>query len=168
MTTYATVKDIMATNLLTLRPEDDIGSAVSMFLKNRISGAPVVDKAGRLVGVLSEKDCMRILLGSFFENDLRAEREVVGDFMTKTVKTISSTMNVVEVASLFHTTAYRRLPVVDGDALVGQVSRRDVLRAIDALLKDAPTVAPPSEMGSMITEGAHDVVGPATNRRFSS
>lgn len=168
MTTYSTVKDIMATNLITLRPEDDIGSAVSLFLKNKISGAPVVDEAGRLVGVLSEKDCMRILLGSFFDNDLRAEREVVGDFMTKTVKTIPSTMSVVEVASLFHSTAFRRLPVVDGDALVGQVSRRDVLRAIDALLSDAPAVSAPSEMGSMITDGAHDdVVGPATNRRFA-
>jgi CBS domain-containing protein len=169
MTKSHTVADIMAKKLHTLRPDDDIATAVSMFLKYKISGAPVVDAAGKLIGVLSEKDCMRLLVGSFFEGDHRVQSEHVEDFMTKEVRTIPSSMTVVEVASLFHSTPYRRLPVVDGGDLVGQVSRRDVLQAIDASLRDTALTPSASEMGSMITEGAaNDLVGPATNRRFGN
>lgn len=162
-----TVADIMAKKLLTLRPDDDIGTAVSMFLKNKISGAPVLDENGRLVGVLSEKDCMRLLVGSFFDGDNRVQSEHVEDFMTREVRTIPSSMTIVEVATLFHTTPYRRLPVVDNGDVVGQVSRRDVLQAIESLLRETVVAPSASEMGSMITEGAaFDLVGPANNRRF--
>lgn len=168
MSKNRTVAEIMAKKLHTLRPDDDIATAVSMFLRNKISGAPVVDEAGHLIGVLSEKDCMRLLVGSFFDGDNRVQAEQVEDFMTRDVRTIPSSMTILAVATLFHTTPYRRLPVVDDGELVGQVSRRDVLQAIEAMLRESPVTPAVSEMGSMITEGAafDDLVGPANNRRF--
>lgn len=125
------VKDYMAHHLVTFSPEMDILEAVHLLLTKRISGAPVVDKLGNIVGLLSEKDCLAIALRtSYFEE--RAGK--VEEFMTRNVKTVSADASMVDIAKLFIESNYRRYPVVDEDGrLVGQVSRRDVLKAMEAL-----------------------------------
>ena len=62
MTHSTTAKDFMVTRLVTLSPELDVFDAVRLLLKNRISGAPVVDAKGHYLGIFSEKCCMQILL----------------------------------------------------------------------------------------------------------
>ncbi len=123
--------DIMATKLLTLRADDDIYDAIGSLLSRRFSGAPVVDRNGSLIGILSEKDCLRLLAnGSMHE--LPGGR--VGDFMSTEVTTVLPEADIFRLAGHFLHHNHRRVPVVTEEGkLVGQVSRRDVLMGIQKM-----------------------------------
>jgi CBS domain-containing protein len=126
-----TAADMMAGSLVTLSPDTDIYEAMQTLVRNRISGAPVVDRDGCLLGLLSEKDCLRVLTGQALDG---LPHSRVRDYMTKAVETISLTTSLYDIVDLFLTRTYRRLPVVDETGrIVGQVSRRDVLVAIESI-----------------------------------
>ncbi len=122
--------DIMTKKLITFTPETQVLNAINTLISYRISGAPVLDEEGNLMGMLSEIDCMETFVQSAYHNEMGG---LVKDFMSAEVKTISSSMGIVDLAEYFLETHFRRLPVVDNGKLVGQVSRRDVLRAIQKL-----------------------------------
>lgn len=130
-----TARDFMVKKLVTLRPEMDVIDAVQRLLKNRISGAPVVDADGKFVGVFSEKCAMQVLLDAAYEqlpsNEIRL-------FMDTDAQTIEPDTQLLSIAQVFLLTSYRRLPVLEDGRLVGQVSRRDVMRASLDLLKLSP------------------------------
>lgn len=123
------VKNYMATQLITFSPEDDIKMAMTSIVKNKISGAPVVDSKGGLVGIISEKDCIRTVLDVQY-SQMPSGIGNVGEYMSPDVKTIDAGMTVMQVAMEFAHSPYRRFPVVEGGKLVGQISRRDILKAI--------------------------------------
>lgn len=125
---YELVTKYMAKDLITFRPEQDIYEAIDLILKHKISGAPVLDSRGQLVGLLSEKDCLRVMISSAYHNEPIGVRRV-SDYMTVNVVTISPDKDVLDVANLFLGSNYRRFPVVENGKLLGQVSRRDILRA---------------------------------------
>jgi CBS domain-containing protein len=130
-----TAADIMRIKLITLRPELPIFDAIGILLKNSISGAPVLDGDGMLVGICSELDCLRVLTaGEFYADDHREEGHVA-DYMTTDFHTVEPHDDIYRLAQFFLTHSVRRLPVMDGDELVGQLSRRDVLRAMEELGK---------------------------------
>ncbi len=143
MTYQITARDFMVKKLITLRPDMDVIQAVQMLLKNRISGAPVVDCNGSYLGVFSEKCSMHVLLDAAYEqlpsNQIRA-------FMDTDAQTISPETQLLSIAQAFLLTPYRRLPVLEEDRLVGQVSRRDVMKASLDLLHHAPA----REQGSLL------------------
>ncbi len=117
--------DLMTRKTVTLSPEMSIQAAIALLLKNRISGAPVVDAEKKLVGVLSEKDCLRIFANGAY-NILPGG--VVDHYMSKEVFTIPENADLFTIADTFLKHPFRRLPVVDAEGrLIGQVSRRDVL-----------------------------------------
>ena len=121
------VKNYMITRLITLTRDMDVYFAIGLLLKNRISGAPVIDDNNNLVGILSEKDCLRIFAnGSFYD----MPGGTVSNFMTDVVSTVKPNSDLFSVADVFLQHNFRRMPVVKGKKLVGQISRRDVLRAI--------------------------------------
>ena len=122
-----TVREAMATNLVTFTPQTDIHRAIRVLLDRHLSGAPVVDDAGRLVGMLSKKDCLRVAFEASYH---RTPAGRVADFMHADVRVIPPDMDVVQAAELFLDEVYGRFPVVEGDRLVGQISRHDVLRAL--------------------------------------
>ncbi len=132
---HLTARDFMTKKLVTLSPEMDVIDGVQRLLKNRISGAPVVDSDGKFVGVFSEKCAMQVLLDSAYEqlpsNEIRL-------FMDTEPQTIEPDTQLLSIAQVFLITTYRRLPVLEDGQLVGQVSRRDVMRAALDLLKLAP------------------------------
>ena len=128
-----TIKDVMATKLITFSPETLIGSAIQSFLENKISGAPVVDEKGNLVGMLSEKDCLWTLLESSYYNNLSG---YVKDYMSTDLTTINLYDSLSEVAQKFLDLRFRRFPVLQNGKLVGQISRRDVLKAVSNLIKN--------------------------------
>jgi CBS domain-containing protein len=115
-------------DLITFSPSDDINAIIDIIIDKKISGAPVLDEDGKLVGIISEKDCLRIIVDQAYHN-LPYNSPKVSDYMTKNVKTLSPTSDVVEAASVFLNTAVRRMPVVENGTLIGQISRRDILRA---------------------------------------
>ena len=125
------VKDYMAAHLVTFTPETDILEAIHLLVEKRISGAPVVDKLGNIVGILSEKDCLEVALQSSFYGELGGR---VAEFMSTQVATVDANASLVDVAKLFLESNFRRYPVVDEEGrLVGQISRRDVLKALENL-----------------------------------
>ena len=121
------IKEFMAKELITFQLDTPIEAAMESFLTNKISGAPVLDKQGKLVGVLSEKDCMRTLFEATYYNNLGG---FVNEYMSTDLKTINIHDTLSNVADQFIRSRFRRFPVVEGEKLVGQISRRDVLRAI--------------------------------------
>ena len=121
------VKNYMTTDLITLKDEMDVYFAIGLLLKNNISGAPVIDNNDNLSGILSEKDCLRVFANGSFHNMPGGE---VSRFMTKIVATVEPNTDLFSVADIFLKHNYRRMPVVKGKKLVGQISRRDVLRDI--------------------------------------
>ena len=129
-----TARDLMTTSLITFRTEQTILDAISVLIKNGVSGGPVVGEAGEIVGILSELDCLRMLASDEFYQEEQEEGALVGQFMTRGFKTIPADMGIYAISHYFVTTPIRRLPVVEYDGrLVGQVSRRDVLRGMEEM-----------------------------------
>ena len=122
------VKDIMTTNLVLFTVEQSIHEVMNSFIKNKISGGPVVDDRGKLIGVISEADCMKEVSDSRYFNMPILDKSV-GHFMTKEVETIPASMTLLDAASRFHETSRRRFPVLDNNKLVGQISRKDIVIA---------------------------------------
>ncbi len=124
------VRDYMAASLVVLHPEMEILRAIHLFVQNRISGAPVTDEHGNLVGILSELDCMRVALNAGYYEELGG---LVREYMSTDVRTVQADASILELAQMFLDAPYRRYPVIDDNRLVGQISRRDVLRALETL-----------------------------------
>jgi CBS domain-containing protein len=126
----ARVQDYMSGKLVTFLPDTDILDAIHTLVQHRISGAPIVDNHGNLVGMISEFDCMKVVLTSGYHGEPGGP---VSDLMVTDVKTVDANMGIIDIAELFMESRYRRFPVTKDNRLVGQISRRDVLRALSEL-----------------------------------
>ena len=124
------VKDYMSGKLVTFTPDTDILDAIHELVHNRIAGAPVVDEYGTLVGMLSEFDCLDVVLKAGYHGEPGGP---VADLMTKEVETVDANMSIIDIAQLFMASGFRRYPVMKDNMLVGQISRKDVLRALEKL-----------------------------------
>lgn len=121
------VADYMTRDLVTLSPDMEINHAMNILLEQRISGAPVVDEHGELVGVLSKKDCLKAAFDASYYRDWG---KPVSAYMSTDIETLDANMNVVAATTAFLASPFRRFPVMDNGRLVGQISRADVLRAM--------------------------------------
>jgi CBS domain-containing protein len=128
-----TARDLMTTSLLVFRPEQTILEVIEALIKRRVSGAAVVDDQGRLVGVVSELDCLRMLASDEFYFEQQEEGALVSQFMSSGGRTIPPDLGMYAISHYFLTSPIRRLPVVENEKLIGQVSRRDVLRGMEAM-----------------------------------
>ena len=126
----ATVKDYMTGKLVTFHPDTDVLDAIHELVLNNIAGAPVIDDSGELVGMISELDCMKIALHAGYHGDCGGP---VSEYMTADAQTVDGNMNIVDLAQRFMETGFRRFPVVLDQRLIGQISRRDVLRALEQI-----------------------------------
>ncbi len=136
-----TAKDIMARRLVTLHPEKDVFEGIDVLVKHKISGAPVVDENNKLLGVFSEKCCMQVLMDAAYDG---LPTNQIGAFMDDDPHTISENTELLVMAQVFLLTTRRRLPVVTEDQkLIGQVSRRDVIKAASKLLAKTPVKEQP-------------------------
>lgn len=124
------VRDYMAGSLVTFRPDMDVLDAIQSLVKHRISGAPVVNDRGELVGVLSDLDCTKVALDAGYYGDAGGP---VAEYMSTPAETVDAEMNIIDLAKKFQDTGFRRFPVLERNRLVGQISRRDVLRALGEL-----------------------------------
>lgn len=128
------VREFMVTELITLRPEVDVFDAIDHLLARRISGAPVVEDGGRFLGVFSEKTAMRALVAAI--HDQLPGTRVDAYMNTDRNRLIDDDDLLVDIVHKFQQTPFRRLPVLYGEKLGGQVSRRDVLRAEHGLVQE--------------------------------
>lgn len=129
---FPTIDKYMATDEVTLTPDQTITEAINILLENKVTGAPVLDKNRKIVGMITEKDCLRLLIDSAYHN-MPLDDKTVSVYMSPVVKTVTTDHDLLDVANEFLTTNYRKFPVVYKGTLVGQISRRDILRAISGL-----------------------------------
>ena len=150
-----TAADIMDRSEFTLTQELDIGDAMRKMLRAKMAGAPVVDSEGRLCGMLTEKDCLKAIVRQATEG---VPGGSVRDYMTTDVTSVPPTTQLLDIAHHFLDRPFRKLPVVDSDGRVmGQVSRRDILRAIDSA-KDNPFLYGTKEQRPQETGGVHSAM----------
>lgn len=124
------VRDYMAVNPITVTPDTSILQAVHLLIEHRISGLPVVDLRGNVVGMLSESDCLPIAIQASYHGELGGS---VSEYMSHGVKTVDADDSIVNLAEEFMESKLRRFPVMERQRLVGQISRRDVLRALETI-----------------------------------
>ena len=155
MPTHATVQDYMTSNPVTISPTASVEDAVKVMEEQGISGLPVLDESGTLVGILSEGDLLvrespmkpplfMTLLGGviYFESPSKFHQHIkkslgmlVGDLMTSKVITTAPDTSLDEVSDKMLSKKINRLPVVDKDSkLVGIVTRHDLVRALKSNL----------------------------------
>ncbi len=121
------IRDIMTRDLLLLRPEMEVLHAMRLLLRRNCSGAPVVAGDGTLVGLLSQKDCLRAAVHASYYQEWGSPVSV---HMNREVVTMDAELELMDAALQFLNSPYRRFPVVDGGRLAGIVSRSDLLRAL--------------------------------------
>jgi CBS domain-containing protein len=124
------VKDYMSANLVHLTPDTDVLRAIHLLVENHVTGAPVIDQLGNLVGFLSEKDCMAVAMDAGYHEEWGGK---VSEYMSSGARTVDADASILEVARIFHDTSFKTLPVMDDNRLVGLITRRDVLRAYEAI-----------------------------------
>ncbi len=115
MTSSIPVKDLMTRDVITFTEDEDVGAAAQTLSKKRITGAPVVDKEGHVVGIVSEVDV------------LTKRGKTVKEIMSPHVIAVTEDTGVEEAAQLLAGKRIRRLPVLRGGKMVGLVSRSDIL-----------------------------------------
>lgn len=142
--------DIMTTEVITVSEDACVQDAANLLLRHRISAAPVVDKSGKLVGIISQGDLMRRAetgtqhhrpwwLEMLTDSDTLAREFVkenarrVADVMTRKVITARSDTDLAEIANLLEKNGIKRVPIVDDGRLVGIVSRANLVQAVAAV-----------------------------------
>jgi len=115
------ISKYMATNLITFAPDSNIMEVVNILLEKRITGAPVLNAHREVVGIIDDKTCL----------NSPVSQQTVSQFMDDVMMTVQEDISIGEAANIFLETKYKRLIVLDRKGkLVGQISRRDILRAI--------------------------------------
>ncbi|MHC4727835.1 MAG: CBS domain-containing protein [Planctomycetota bacterium] len=118
-------KDVMSTNVISVKKDVPIFDAVKLLVENNISGLPVVDDDMTLTGILSEKD----LVNLFYEHE-EADGKTVGDYMTHPAVSFDGNNALLNVCNFLVKNIFRRVPVTSGGRLTGIISVQDVLKSV--------------------------------------
>lgn len=124
------VGDFMHRGMPTIRPDLDIYQAIDFLVRHRLSGVFVVNAKNQVLGILSEKDCLKVLAKGAIHGPAKGP---VANFMTTQVVSIPRNMDIYFAAGKFLGTPFRLFPVIEKDCLVGQITRRDILRGIQSI-----------------------------------
>jgi CBS domain-containing protein len=150
--------EVMTRKLVSIREDATVRDAIHLMLDNQISGLPVVDGAGHVVGIVTEGDLLRrsetgterrrprwleILMGPgrLSGEYVRTHTRRVGDIMTRDVATVPASAELDQIVETMERRRVKRVPVTEGDRLVGIVSRADLLRALVQRLDQPPAPA---------------------------
>jgi len=118
-------KDIMTREVITVKQDTPIFESLELFLKNDITGIPVVEDDMTLVGILTEKDVLRL----FYAQEDEGEK-TVNYFMTPSVINFDENESLQDVCDCLMTNPFRRIPVTSKGKVVGVISRPDIIRHI--------------------------------------
>ncbi len=123
------VESYMTRRLVTFHPDQTMEQVVETLLSKKISGGPVIDDNGTLCGVISEGDCLKEVVKGKYNNSPSMSGKV-SEYMATNVITVTPEMNIFELAQMFLNKKLRRFPVLRDGKLVGQISQKDVMRAV--------------------------------------
>lgn len=118
-------KDIMSTDVISVKKDDPILDAIKLLVENNISGLPVVDDDMTLMGILSEKDVVDL----FYEHE-EANGKTVGDYMTHPAVCFDGNNALLNVCNFLVKNIFRRVPVTSDGKLVGIISIQDILNSV--------------------------------------
>lgn len=122
------LRDYMLPHPVKIKPDDNIFEAMKIISENKISGLCVVDDGDTLLGVLSEMDCLRAVLGAVYNEDSFG---LVSDYMTSENLVVAHPgEDIVDVAQDMLRQNKRRRPVVEDGKLIGQITIRQLLKAV--------------------------------------
>ncbi|MGI9354785.1 MAG: CBS domain-containing protein [Rhizobiaceae bacterium] len=121
------VRDYMTRGVISVSPKTEILKTLHLMHEHDISNAPVVDTNGRLVGMLSDRDCIRGVIQGVYHSEFAGQ---VGDFMAGDVETIGPDEGLIDVTRRLVDLPHRLYPVVAGGDIVGVISRRDIIAAL--------------------------------------
>lgn len=122
------VSDYMSSNVTTFYKSDCIYDVMRILFEKKISGAPVVNKYGKLVGIISESDLMKNIIDSQYYN-MPISKTKVSNYMKKSVDSIPPDITIFETASRFLKLKRKRFPVIKSNKIVGIISRIDIISA---------------------------------------
>ena len=128
-----TVRDCMSAVRLRFSRGDDIVDAIDQLIGHQLPAGAVVDDDGRLVGVLTEKDCLRAVASAAYDNVQGGGR--VGDYMSPVLSALTPDTDMLRAIEIFLAGNFPLLPVTDDGKLVGRVRRLDLLIAIRKILE---------------------------------
>jgi CBS domain-containing protein len=117
-------KDVMNANIVAVDPDETVDEVMSRMIESGISGLPVVDMSGQLVGVITEFDLLELV------SDPHTGSNKVYHYMTRDIHTVDEDDELAAVAELFRVLSVRRLLVMRGDKVAGVISRRDLIRHV--------------------------------------
>ena len=131
MNSLPKISEFMDQVVPTLGPDMQIMKAVDYLLRHRVTGAPVVDSHGRLLGIITETDLLKLLTQGIQGHS--PNEATVADYMSTDVVTVPQTADIYYVAGIFLNNNFRRLPVVEDGKIVGAITRYDLLRVVQTL-----------------------------------
>jgi CBS domain-containing protein len=179
---YVLVREIMTSPAFSVHEDAPVADALRLMATTKVTGLPVIDKGGRVVGIISEAD----LLKADLEPDPRAHmriavphaesvRATVAQLMTPKPHTVREDSDVAELARTFARTSWKSVPVVRGDILLGVVSRSDVIRAMNRSDQDIASEIFTTllETGLKawhvdVTGGVANISGPGSDRELEA
>ena len=181
-----TAGDVMTRDVAVVHPETSLIEAVKVMASRRISGMPVVDSDGTIVGMLSEGDLVRwhegysakqmrwldmladgFQLAPSFLEGIRTERHKVKAVMHPGAVTVTEDVPAREIATLMHTKGIKRVPVLRDNAIVGIVARSDLVRALAQKLTQKTGEAGPTfeTVDEALRRGRQEALGrPASGK----
>ena len=122
------VKDYMSKEIISFHKSDSIFEVKRVLLEKKISGAPVISKSGKLIGIISETDIMKQIIDSKYFN-MPMSRTTVSKYMTKNVDYISPNETIFDAAEKFLRLKRKRFPVMESNRILGIISRVDIIAA---------------------------------------
>lgn len=123
------LKDYMLKNPVKVKADVDLFDAIEAIIEYKISGVCVVDDENHLLGMLSEMDCMKAILSAMYNEETSVGP--VREYMTTDLYSVGPHEDIVDVAQEMLKRRYRRCPVVQDGKLVGQITCRQLLRAVE-------------------------------------
>lgn len=163
-------QDIMTSKVLTVKPDTTVGEIAALMARERISGVPVVDQDGRMIGIVSETDLLhrtetgterkrKWWISLFLDTDMRARDFIKGhghtaaDVMSRFVISVRDDAGLAEVADMLDTNNLKRVPVLKAGQLVGMITRGDLVRALaNAETTRSPAVGDSAKLQKLLNE----------------
>jgi len=122
------VKDYMSKEVITFHKSDSIFEVKRILLEKKISGAPVINKSGKLIGIISETDLMKQIVDSRYYN-MPMSKTTVSKYMTESVDSILPNETIFDAAEKFLKLKRKRFPVMESNKILGIISRVDIIAA---------------------------------------
>ena len=122
-----TIAQCMSSKIMSVKPGIDAIAAIKQLLDRKITSAPVLDESGKMLGMFSEVDCMKVVLATAYNQGMSG---TVSDYMSTKIISVDADSSIDDLAEKFQESSARCFPVFEDNNLVGLISRTDVLKAL--------------------------------------